>query len=76
MVSIYMKVRDAPGVIFLPTMAIYASYLGRANAQILHGDIFFLRACYFHVTRLANVALTTFLGPADLDRSTTYKNTR
>ena len=67
-----MKVRDAPGVIFLPTMAIYASYLGRANAQILHGDIFFLCACLLHVTRLAYVALTTFLGPTDLDRGATY----
>ena len=67
-----MKLVDAPGVIFLPTMAIYASYLSRANAQILHGDIFFLCACYFHVTRLTNVALTTFLGPTDLDRSATF----
>ena len=66
-------IRGYPSIA-LPTMA--TSYLSRANTQILHGDIFFLRACYFHVTRLANVALTTFLGPADLDRSTTYKNTR
>lgn len=49
--------------------------LSRANAQILHGDIFILCACYFHVTRLTNVALTTFLGPTDLDRSATLNGT-
>ena len=67
-----MKVRDASGVIFLPTMAIHASYLSRANAQILHGDIFFLCAYRFHIARLADVSLATFLGPTDLDRGATY----
>ena len=48
-------------------------HLSRANAQFFHGDIFFQRAGDLYITRLANVALATFLRPADLNRCATYK---
>jgi len=47
-------------------------YLSRANTQFFHGDIFFQRAGDLYITRLANVALATFLRPADLNRCAAY----